>query len=138
VDDLKISHVDSKVVYGIISQLEQEFGKEGPLSIHHGKVHDYLGMCLDFSYPGKLVVSMESNIKAMIEETGTSVTPAATHLFNINITIPVYLNESDSDIFVHMVMQLLYLNDLMSARPCHFSVLDYSIRTEMITESLRE
>jgi hypothetical protein len=113
VDDLKISHVDSKVVDGIISQLEEEFGKEGPLSIHRGNVHDYHGMCLDFSCPGKLVVSMESYIKAMIEEmpedmTGVSVTPAATNLINVNSTNPVYPNESDSEVFVHMVMQLLY------------------------------
>jgi hypothetical protein len=56
---------------------------------------------------------MESYIKAMIEEmpedmTGISVTPAATHLFNVNTTNPAYLNERDSEIFVHMVMQLLY------------------------------
>jgi hypothetical protein len=60
VDDLKISHVEPKTVDDIISKLEQEFGKEAPLSIQRGRVHDYLGMCLDFSSPGKLVVSMES------------------------------------------------------------------------------
>jgi hypothetical protein len=67
VDDLKIFHVDSKVVDGIISLLEKEFGKQGPLSIHREKVHDYLGMCLDFRCPGRLVVSMES-YQTMIEE----------------------------------------------------------------------
>jgi hypothetical protein len=97
VDDLKISHVEPKTVDDIMSKLEQEFGKE-PLSIQRGRVHDYLSMCLDFSSPGKLVVSMESYIKSMVEEmpedmTGTSVTPAATHLFNVNTTNPVYLND---------------------------------------------
>jgi hypothetical protein len=56
----------------------------------------------------------------MIEEMpedmiGISVTPAATHLFNVNTTNPAYLNERDSEIFVHMVMQLLYLSQ--RARP---------------------
>jgi hypothetical protein len=58
---------------------------------------------------------MESHINAMTEEkpeemAGTSVTPASTHLFNVNTTNPVYLNERDSEIFVHMGMRLLYLS----------------------------
>ena len=33
VDDMKISHGDSRVVDGIIKMLEEEFGKEAPLTI---------------------------------------------------------------------------------------------------------
>ena len=44
VDDMKISHADSRVVDTIINMLEQEFGKEAPLTICHGKIHEYLGM----------------------------------------------------------------------------------------------
>jgi hypothetical protein len=120
VDDLKISHVETKVVDDVITLLEREFGKEAPLTVQRGRVHDYLGMCLDFSSPGKLVVSMESYIKSMIEEMpndmiGTAVTPAAPHLFTVNTINPDFLTESDAEVFVHMVMQLLYLSQ--RARP---------------------
>jgi hypothetical protein len=62
VDDVKISHVEPKSVDDVIALLEREFGKEAPLTVQRGRVHDYLGMCLDFSSPGKMVVSMESYI----------------------------------------------------------------------------
>ena len=48
VDDLKISHVQTKVVDEFIEQMEEESGKEEPLSQSRGKVHEYLGMTLDF------------------------------------------------------------------------------------------
>ena len=51
VDDLKISHVDISAIGHIITKLESEFGKEAPLSITHGKMHEYLGMTIDFSEP---------------------------------------------------------------------------------------
>jgi hypothetical protein len=35
-------------------QLSEEFGKEAPLTITRGKVHEYLGMQLDFTTPGKV------------------------------------------------------------------------------------
>ena len=53
VDDMKISHADPKVVTDIINQLEQEFGKEAPLTTRQGKIHCYLGMMLNFSLPVK-------------------------------------------------------------------------------------
>jgi hypothetical protein len=40
VDNLKISHVNPKVVTSVIKQLEAEFGKEAPLTITRGKTHD--------------------------------------------------------------------------------------------------
>ena len=48
VDDLKISHVQTKVVDEFIEMTEEDFGKEEPLSQSRGKVHEYLGMTLDF------------------------------------------------------------------------------------------
>jgi hypothetical protein len=47
-------------------------------------------------------------IEEMLEDmAGTSMTPSATQLFNVNTTNPVCLNKCDSEIFVHMMMQLL-------------------------------
>jgi hypothetical protein len=56
VDDLKLSHMDDAVVEEIISKLNERYGKEAPLVVTRGKVHDYLGMTLDFSVKGKVKV----------------------------------------------------------------------------------
>ena len=113
VDDMKISHADSRIVDGIIAMLEAEFGKEAPLTVHRGKVHDYLGMTLDFSIDGKVRVSMEDYIKTMLaalpeDMNGIATTPAAEHLFKVNET-PTYLNEKDAMFFHHNVAKLLFL-----------------------------
>jgi len=49
VDDLKISHVDPKVVNNIIKRLEVKFGQESPLVTSQGKIIKYLGMCIDYT-----------------------------------------------------------------------------------------
>jgi hypothetical protein len=48
VDDILTLHVEKIVVDHFIEQLEGEFGKETPMNVSRGKVHDYLGMVLDF------------------------------------------------------------------------------------------
>ena len=58
VDDLKISHIDKEVLEDLITQLEGTFGNDGPLTVHRGKIHDYLGMWLDYSLDGKVQVQM--------------------------------------------------------------------------------
>jgi hypothetical protein len=113
VDDLKVLHVSRKVVDEFIEQMEEEFGQETPLNKSRGKIHDYLGMTLDFTTPGTVVVTMVDYITAILKDApddmlGLAVTPAARHLFQVNST-PVMLNKSKAEIFVHLVMQLLYL-----------------------------
>ena len=46
---------------------------------------------------------------------GCASSPAANHLFNINEDNPTYLDDEKKDVFVHIVMQLLYLSQ--RARP---------------------
>ena len=113
VDDMKISHAHSQVVTDIINQLEQEFGKEAPLTIRRGNIHDYLGMMLDFSLPGKVQIRMEEYIRNMLAElpedmTGLAMTPAAEHLFKINDT-PTHLTDEDAMFFHHNMAKLLFL-----------------------------
>lgn len=120
VDDLKISHVDVGMVDDFIAQLEEEFGKETPLNKSRGKVHDYLGMILDFTNPGEVSVSMVDYIKTILHDmpqdmVGKAATPAAGHLFTVNEVDPVLLDKEHAETFVHMVMQLLYLSQ--RARP---------------------
>ena len=89
VDDLKISHVVSKVVDDVIELLKSKFGKEAPLTISRGKVHEYLGMTIDFSIKSKVKFTMLDYIENMLAElpagmAGAVRSPAALHLFEVS------------------------------------------------------
>lgn len=113
VDDLKISHVDSEVVTSVIGTLNKAYGKHAPLTVTRGKVHDYLGMRLDYSKKGEVHITMIEYIDKMLEELPTDMqneyaTPAALHLFKTNED-EVKLDEATSDLFHHNVAKLLFL-----------------------------
>ena len=119
VDDILITHADSKVVDEVIEELKKEFGKEAPLTVSRGNKHTYLGMELTFTKNGKLVVTMNKYIKDMLEELpegfeGTAPIPAAKHLFQVNDK-PKLLEEKKAQVFHHHVAQLLFLSK--RARP---------------------
>ena len=112
VNDLKLSH---NTVELLIDQLNEEFGKERPLNILQGMVHDYLGMELDFTNPGSVTINMEAYVNNILYDVpkdmeGTAVTPAVSHLFQVNKDDPVLLCNKQKDILVHLVMQALYLS----------------------------
>jgi hypothetical protein len=71
VDDLKVSHMDKKVVEGVLKLLNSDFGKETPLSVTHGKVHDYLGM--HYTVPGKVLEHTTSVLQFLPAFTTSSV-----------------------------------------------------------------
>ena len=85
-DDLKISHKDANVVTRVIKDFEKVFGKEAPLSVTRGKIHDYLGMKIDFSTPGSVIFSMDQYVRLLLEEAPEELferkanTPAGSHL----------------------------------------------------------
>ena len=114
VDDLKISHHDSRVVDDILHALNERYGKESPLVITRGRVHEYLGMKMDFSIPGQVVLSMPEYIDSLIKETpsdltkGASTTPAAGHLFTTNAEAQKLCEDQASE-YHHHVAKLLYL-----------------------------
>jgi hypothetical protein len=120
IDDLKISHVNKDVVTDIIGLLQNVYGKLTPLTENRGTVHDYLGMRLDFSLPGKVVFTMEGYINDILSAAppdmdGESPTPAASHLFDVNMESPVKLDPNRVKTFHHKVAQLLFLSK--RARP---------------------
>ena len=58
------------------------------MTIHRGKVHDYLGMDLDFSSAKVLKIGMIKYVKKIIKEFPEEIksaasTPAAEHLFDV-------------------------------------------------------
>ena len=88
VDDLKISHVDSTVVDNILQHLEEYYVKVTQMTNTQVKVHNYMGMVLDFIKKGKVRVTMPNNIQSIIETAPTemdifSENPSANHLFQV-------------------------------------------------------
>jgi hypothetical protein len=57
-DDLKISHVDPGAVPTIINLLDQTYGQQivagtrAAMTLNRGKIHEYLGMTIDYSECG--------------------------------------------------------------------------------------
>ena len=67
VDDLKISHKDSRIVDEVLKLLKSKYDAEdiGVMSPSRGKVHEFLGMKLDYSKKGKVMVDMPDFVKKM-------------------------------------------------------------------------
>ena len=113
VDDLKISHKDPSAVTAVIGQLNDEFGKKAPLTVTRGKIHDYLGMTIDYSLDGKVMISMKDYINSMLEGlpddmNGESATPAGNHLFQVDPN-GTKLGEEQAILFHHNTAKLLFL-----------------------------
>jgi hypothetical protein len=71
VNNCKISHKSTKVLDQIIKWLRKDFeivfeDRTGKLKVHRGKVHEYLGMTLDYSTKHQVKISMEEYVKALI------------------------------------------------------------------------
>ena len=90
VDDLMASHVDKRANEDLYQWLQKMYGNYGDVTKHTGKVHDYLGMIIDFREKGKVKFDMTKYVKDMIKEfpldlksTDTVMTPATEDLFTV-------------------------------------------------------
>lgn len=114
VDNVKMSHVDQEALEDVILKLEDEFGKEAPLTVTKGDIHEYLGMTIDFLNPGEVVFSMLDCIERLIAKApakvmkGESVSPAANHLFKVDEN-GKKLDVATAIMYHHLTAQLLYL-----------------------------
>ena len=111
VDDLKISHVDSKVIDGIIESLNDEYGKVGEMMVRRGKVHDYLGMTLDFSEDKEFIVNMEAYLDETLKDLpadmyGKVSTPAANYLFHTRHNA-TKLDDETEELFHPLTAQMM-------------------------------
>ena len=70
IDDLKSSHMDSKVNDEFRLWLEKTYAADniGKVKVTRGKRHDYLGMTLDYTDPGKVKIDMIDYVKNMVED----------------------------------------------------------------------
>ena len=115
VDNLKVSHEKEEVLDEFIGMMQNKFGQDAPLSISQGPVQEYLGMTLDFSEKSRVVVKMHNYVKNMLNDAPASMdrkaaTPATAHLFKVNTENPKLLGKDKKELFVHLVMQGLYLS----------------------------
>ena len=118
VDDVKSSHVDPKVNDDFHKWLQKEYGQVKEVTCTRDKIHDYLGMKLDYSTPGEVKIDMRDYVKAMIEEfpkqlKGDASTPASDKLFNTEGGKK--LDELKAEAFHTFVAKALFLT--MRARP---------------------
>jgi Reverse transcriptase (RNA-dependent DNA polymerase) len=119
VDDLKISHVDDAVVTKILETLNERYGKITPLVVTRGKIHDYLGMTLDFSANECCVVRMDDYVESVLDEApvdmdGEAETPAAEHLFTVRDDATKVTKEV-GELYHSLTARLLFLSK--RARP---------------------
>ena len=93
VDDLKSSHIDSKVNDEFLKWLIKTYASDeiGQVKAICGTRHDYLAMILNFLIPGVLQVDMTLYVHSMIEDfpdkfSGKSKTPWNENLFKVDPT----------------------------------------------------
>lgn len=109
---MKISHVDSFEVTKLVRYLEKIYGK---VVVHRGKVHDYLGMDLDFRDEGYLNIGMFKYTNNLIDEFpeelgATANTPASDHLFKVRDEAEAkFLPEEQAIVFHSFTCSLLFL-----------------------------
>ena len=114
VDDIKKSHVDNEVVEQIYRQLNNEYGKEAPLTVSRGKKHQYLGMDIDYTVDGEVTFSMKDFSQEIVDKCpdsllkGPSQTPAAQHLFQTNKD-GTKLLDCEAKLYHRLTAKLLYL-----------------------------
>jgi hypothetical protein len=71
VDDIKVFHEDPEVITQMLKLFEDVYGKDAPLTITRGKVHDYLGMTIDYRVDSKAKFTMTDYIQNMLDEIPT-------------------------------------------------------------------
>ena len=97
VDDYKLSHKSSRQMDRMIEYLRKEYESifedgSGKMTIKLSKVHEYIGMTIDYSEPGQEKVTMLNYVdeiltafaKADPKATGTKYSAALENLFVVN------------------------------------------------------
>jgi len=118
VDDVKASHVDSKVNDRFQEWLTKEYGQERAVTGTRGKKHVYLGMLLDYGKEGEVKVDMREYIQDMVDEfpavlKGKAATPANESLFKVGVSKK--LDPMRAEVFHTFTAKALFLTK--RARP---------------------
>lgn len=115
VDDLKVSHLQPIEIIKFAKYLGEIYGPK--VKVHRGKIHDFLGMDLDYREKGKVKISMIRYLKKILTSfpkkiTGSAPSPAADHLFQVRDPQETkYLTPQEAIDFHHTVYQLLFMSN---------------------------
>jgi len=114
-----MSDVNAGVLEKIIKRLGEKYGKEVPLMVNQGRVHEYLGMTIDFSEKGKVKFIMNDYAENLLDEVPKEMsrhaaTPTANQLFSVNNKAEK-ISDENSKKYHHLTAKLLYLSK--RARP---------------------
>jgi hypothetical protein len=114
VDDLKSSHQDPKVNDEFEQWLNFEFGEHGKVTTKRGLLHDYLGMTLDYTEKGAIIIDMKKYVSEMLTsfpiqftEKQIALTPSNDKIFNQDIGKA--LGDDRKEIFHTTVAKGLFL-----------------------------
>jgi hypothetical protein len=114
VDDLKVSHKQEKFVTEFMEWIKGQYGKIGEVKIKRGKVHEYLGMKLNYKVPGQVSIDMSEYVMHMLngfpaqEIENKCKSPWNDDLFKVDEKSPK-LNDVKREMFHTVVAQGLFL-----------------------------
>ena len=115
IDDLLMSHKSPLVVTDFISELTKEYGSRDDLTVLRGKVHEYLGMTVDFTVEGECTFTQYDYLKKLLKDLPNGLatkyrhTPAPDYLFKINNESSL-LDRKRSEQYHNMVAKILWLS----------------------------
>jgi hypothetical protein len=115
VDDGLVSHINPTQVTNFLKQLEGVYGNTDPLTIRRGKHHDYLGMTIDLSKDGEVMITMYDYVKKLIDKLpesmrGEKPTAAPEYLFKTSAKESLRLDKEMSETFHTITATTLYLS----------------------------
>jgi len=116
VDDMKVSHKLTDIVDSFIDWIKMKYEDVTKVKASRGKIHDYLGVELDYSTPGEVKIQMRRYVEKMLKEfpyieqlkKGIK-TPAADHIFKVRKD-GKKLNKQMKESFYTAVYQALFLS----------------------------
>ena len=111
VDDLMVTSINEQLIDEVMQTLKQKYERpDAKIEVKEGKVHKYLGMTLDFSNDGKVIITMNKYIRELLKFTNTKghcSTPATEQLYVVVDAEP--LDSERAEYFHSIVAKLLYL-----------------------------
>ena len=68
VDDVKASHVITKVIDDLVEWCQKKYGGHTKVTPSRGKKHDYIAIGLDHSTPGVVKIDVTKCVKGMVDD----------------------------------------------------------------------
>ena len=115
IDDLMISHKLPQVVTEQIKLLDEVYGKHDPLTVTRGKIHEYLGITIDFSLKRGVAFSQFDFVKKFWSSLPEDLkgpyrnTPAPDYLFKIDKNAQL-LDVKKKDEYYSATAKAIYLS----------------------------